>query len=144
MARHGDGDEILWETIADQIILWLCIKVSFLLQFNINYFQNEPVFYNSLGQPISREEAGFSQEESSEFEGLNREEQEAYLQWEAENLLSQQQWNDQGGDNYDNQWQDNYINDQQFSDFPGDGFVPQPWSTEIPEYTRWSSSGYNQ
>jgi len=49
-------------------------------------FQNEPVFYNSAGQLISREEAGFSGDDS-DFIGMSREEQEAYLQWEAENMV---------------------------------------------------------
>ena len=83
--------------------------------------QNEPIFYNSMGQPISREEAGFSQEES-EFEGLNLEEQEAFLQWEAENYATQQ-WNDHGGD---------------------DGFIQQPWSTGMDDYPNWSSNQGNQ
>ena len=73
-----------------------------------------------MGQPISREEAGFGQEES-EFEGLNAEEEEAYLQWEAENMANQQ-WNDGGAD----------------------GFIQQPWSTGAGEYTRWSTNQEDQ
>lgn len=85
-----------------------------------NFQLNEPIFYNSMGQPISREEAGFSQEES-DYEGLNLEEQEAYLQWEAETLANQQ-WNEHGDD----------------------GYVQQPWSTGIDEYTQWSTNQEDQ
>lgn len=88
--------------------------------YNPNYHLNEPIFYNSQGQTITREEAGFCQDES-DYEGMNNEEQEAFLQWEAENFVNQQQqqygdqyighpydqaqygdpWIGQGGDNYD-------------------------------------------
>ena len=91
-----------------------------LISYTDILFQNEPIFYNSMGKPISREEAGFSQEDS-EFEGLNEEEEEAYLQWEAENMANQQ-WNDGGAD----------------------GFIQQPWLTGAGEYTRWSTNQEDQ
>lgn len=81
------------------------------------FFQNEPIFYNAQGQPISREEAGFYGEES-EFEGMNREEQEAYLQWEAETYASQQQWD---------------------PDLAGDGQYDGMWSSGMSDYTQWST-----
>jgi len=49
---------------------------------------------------------------------MNREEQEAYLQWEMENMANQEQWGaDQGGDS---QWSG-------------------AWSTGMSDYTQWSS-----
>ncbi|XP_053394953.1 polyadenylate-binding protein-interacting protein 1-like [Mercenaria mercenaria] len=98
-------------------------------------FNNEPIFYNTEGQPITREEAGYS-----DIEGLNSEEQEAFLQWEAENYANQQ-WVDQGGDGY--------VNEGQWSDQGTNGYVQQPWSTGMSDYTQWSTDqdqgfGFNE
>ncbi|XP_060600861.1 polyadenylate-binding protein-interacting protein 1-like [Ruditapes philippinarum] len=99
-------------------------------------FDNEPIFYNTEGQPITREEAGYD-----DIIGLNSEEQEAFLQWEAENYANQQ-WNEQGGDGFSNQGQ--------WSDGAANGYVQQPWSTGMSDYTQWSADqeqggfGYNE
>ncbi|XP_052774116.1 polyadenylate-binding protein-interacting protein 1-like isoform X2 [Mya arenaria] len=90
-------------------------------------FNNEPIFYNSEGQPISREEAGFSADDS-DFIGMSREEQEAYLQWEAETFQQQFESADMGGDGQ---------------------FGGQQWSSGMSDYTQWSTDqdpgygGYN-
>ncbi|XP_046584539.1 polyadenylate-binding protein-interacting protein 1-like isoform X1 [Haliotis rubra] len=47
--------------------------------------QNEPVFYNASGQTITREEAGFYNEEVEDGEYiLNEDEEQAFLEWQAE------------------------------------------------------------
>ncbi|KAL5022717.1 hypothetical protein ScPMuIL_001872 [Solemya velum] len=46
------------------------------------FLQNEPVFYNTMGQMISREEAGFYQEDDYLNYSLNDEEEAAYTQWQ--------------------------------------------------------------
>lgn len=97
---------------------------SFAAQHNAP-FSNEPIFYNSLGQPISREEAGYS-----DIEGLNSEENEAFLQWEAENLANQH-WSDQGGDGY--------LNQDPWPGLDDNGIIQQPWSTGMSDYTHWSA-----
>ncbi|KAL4235831.1 Polyadenylate-binding protein-interacting protein 1 [Mactra antiquata] len=86
-------------------------------------FNNEPIFYNAQGQPITRDEAGFT-----DIEGLNSEESEAFLQFEAETLANQQ-WYDQGGDGFmsQDQWSGN------------DDYMSQPWSTGMSDYTQWST-----
>lgn len=98
-------------------------------------FNNEPVFYNPQGQPITREEAGYT-----DIEGLSSEEQEAYYQWEAENFANEQ-WVEQSGDGFADQgsWQGQGL----------DGYVQQPWSAGISDYTQWSTDqdqgyGYNE
>lgn len=60
---------------------------------------------------------------------MNSEEQEAYLQWEAENLISQQQWSDadQGSDV---PWST--------ADQAGDGQWTEAWSTGMSDYEQWS------
>lgn len=48
--------------------------------------QAEPVFYNAYGKPITREEAGYAEEDVDEEEEyvLNDEEEEEFLAWQAE------------------------------------------------------------
>jgi len=111
-------------------------------RFNENYEVNEPVFYNTQGQPIGREEAGYSQGDGqgdSDFEGLNSEEQAFFLQCEAENYANQQQqWMDAGP-------VDEYVNQQQqppwMGDQGGDNLLQQQYGMDGgPDYARWSSS----
>ncbi|XP_052274328.1 polyadenylate-binding protein-interacting protein 1-like isoform X2 [Dreissena polymorpha] len=96
-------------------------------QYSNSSFSNEPIFYNIDGKPISREEAGFAAADDSDFVGMSREEQEAYLQWEAETYASQQGWMGPGAELAgDNGW----------------GEEPQEaWSTGMgmDDYTQWSA-----
>ncbi|XP_061175772.1 polyadenylate-binding protein-interacting protein 1-like isoform X2 [Saccostrea echinata] len=58
------------------------------------FTQNEPVFYNQQGQPITAEEAGYYDQA---YDTYLQEEEEEYARWEAEGFEEQNPWVE-GGD----------------------------------------------
>ena len=56
--------------------------------------QNDPVFFNAQGQPISAQEAGYYNQEYDEYT-LDQEAEELAARWEAGDLPEEPQW-DQG------------------------------------------------
>lgn len=84
-------------------------------QYSQGYDINEPVFYNSQGQPISREEAGFN--DYNYYMMAEEEAAEEYARLQAGELDDQQyyqQWSSYP-ENYDiqlEQYDDNYMDDE--------------------------------
>lgn len=60
-----------------------------------NFTQNEPIFYNQHGQPISAQEAGYSDQAFDPY--LQEEEEEEFARWEAGELEEGGHWVE-GGD----------------------------------------------
>lgn len=56
--------------------------------------QNEPIFYNQHGEPISAQEAGFSDQAYDPY--LQEEEEEEFARWEAGDLEDGGQWVEEG------------------------------------------------
>lgn len=80
---------------------WSSIKYNGtpLILFDRKYWchslQNEPIFYNQHGQPISAQEAGYSDQAFDPY--LQEEEEEEFARWEAGELEEGGHWVE-GGD----------------------------------------------
>lgn len=71
-----------------------------------NFTQNEPIFYNQHGQPISAQEAGYSDQAYDPY--LQEEEEEEFARWEAGELEEGGHWVE-GGDYQTWSDQDEYF-----------------------------------
>ena len=85
-------------------------------QYSQNFELNEPVFYNSQGQPISREEAGFNDYNS--YLMAEEEAAEEFARWEAGELDDGQYYESWSSypENYDYQQQIENYDDNNYMD----------------------------
>lgn len=78
-----------------------------------NFTQNEPIFYNQHGQPISAQEAGYSDQAFDPY--LQEEEEEEFARWEAGELEEGGHWVE-GGDYQAWSDQDEYFQTGPFTE----------------------------
>ncbi|XP_022317620.2 polyadenylate-binding protein-interacting protein 1-like isoform X1 [Crassostrea virginica] len=78
-----------------------------------NFTQNEPIFYNQQGQPITAQEAGYLDQDYEQY--LQEDEEEEYARWEAGELEEGGHWVE-GGDYQPWSDQDEYYQTGPFSE----------------------------